>query len=139
MNYLSRIIVVSVVLISCLSSVCLAGNFPSQAVKAAEKFTQLLDNKEYRSAYSASSALLKMVDTEPEWVKERELSGLLLGTVQDRKLVSIHARDTYPGLPDDEYLVIYFEARTQRKAKAAEVLLVSLAGEAWQVCSYHLK
>ncbi|WP_321368093.1 DUF4019 domain-containing protein [uncultured Desulfuromusa sp.] len=139
MNHLLRIAILSVVFLSLSGPVCLAGNFPSQAVIAAEKFTRLLDNKEYRLAYSAGSELLKTIDAEPEWVRERELSDLLLGTVQNRKLVSIRARDTYPGLPDDEYLVIYFEARTERKEKAAEVLLVNLSGDSWQVCSYRLK
>jgi hypothetical protein len=139
MSHLSRIIILSVILLSLFSSVCFSSNFPAQAISAAEQFTELLDRKDYGSAYKASSDLLKMMDEKSDWIKERELSGLLLGAVQERKLVSIRARDAYPGLPDDEYLVIYFEARTERKEKAAEVLLVNLAGEVWQVCSYRLK
>lgn len=139
MYHLSRIILLSVILLSLFSSVCLSSTFPSQAISAAEQFTELLDRKDYDSAYKVSSDLLKMIDAKSDWIKERALYGLLLGAVQERKLVSIRARDAYPGLPDDEYLVIYFEARTERKEKAAEVLLVNLAGEVWQVCSYRLK
>jgi len=138
MNHISRIFI-SIIFLSVFSSFCFASNFPVQAISAAEQFTRLLDKKDYNSAYKGSSDLLKMIDAESEWIKERRLSDHLLGTVQERKLVSIRARDTYPGLPDDEYLVIYFEARTERKEKAAEVLLVNLAGDVWQVCSYRLK
>jgi len=139
MNHLLRIFIFSAILLSLFSSTCFADNFPTQAISAAEQFISLIDKKDYDSAYKVSSDLLKMIDAESEWIKERELSVLLLGTVQERKLVSIQARDSYPSLPDDEYLLIYFEARTERKEKAAEVLLVNLAGDAWQVCSYLLK
>lgn len=139
MNHFPRIVILFAVFLSLFGSVCLADNFPAQAISAAEQFTRLVDKKDYDSAYKAGSDLLQMVDAESEWIKERELSALLLGNVQERKLVSIRARDAYPGLPDGEYLLIYFEARTERKEKAAEVLLVNLTGGVWRVCSYHLK
>ena len=139
MNHLLRTFILAAIFLSILSSTCLADNFPTQAITAAEQFISLIDKKDYDSAYKVSSDLLKMIDTESEWIKERKLSVLLLGAVQERKLVSIRARETYPGLPDDEYLLIYFEARTERKEKAAEVLLVNLAGDVWRVCSYRMK
>jgi hypothetical protein len=139
MNHISRIFILSAILLSLFGSICLADNFPTQAISAAEQFTRLVDKKDYDSAYQASSDLLKMVDAESGWIKERELSARLLGSVQERKLVSIRARDTYPGLPDGDYLLIYFEARTERKEKAAEVLLVNLTDDVWRVCSYRLK
>jgi hypothetical protein len=49
------------------------------------------------------------------------------------------ARSSYLGLPDGDYLIIYYEARTERKAKAAEVLLLSRNADLWSVCSYRLK
>ncbi len=137
-NQFRSIFIVTVVLIL-INSICLASNFPSQAIIAAEQFIAQLDNHKYLAAYKDASDLLHLSISEPDWLEKRERSGLLLGAVQGRKLVSIRARDTYPGFPDGDYLVVYFEAQTQRKQKAAEVVLVKLIANSWQVCSYRLK
>lgn len=120
-------------------SICSANFSSSQALSKAEQFVSLVDGGEYRTAYLSSSELLRLSTPEDEWIVERRLSERLLGHVLERKLVSLKARDTYPGLPDGDYLVVYFEAQTEFKVKAAEVLLLCKSADRWEVCSYRLK
>ncbi len=136
---LFRVVVLSVFLASLSFSVCSAGSFPSQAIVVAEQFTVFLDKQDYSTAYNNGSEILRVLHAKSDWIKKRERSDILLGSVQERKLASIRARNSYPGLPDGDYLVVYYEAQTQHKQKAAEVLLVKLVGDSWQVCSYRLE
>lgn len=127
------------VALSLSCSICSGDLFPSQAVTQAEQFVLLIDNRDYQSAYKTGSEFLRLLTSERDWTVERRNSEKLLGRILERKLISLKARGTYPGLPDGDYLIVYYEARTEKKAKAAEVLLLGHSGEHWQVCSYQLK
>ena len=126
--------------ITCLSaSTTTASLFPSDAIQEAERFVSLIDNQEYQTAYQATSNLLRLTTTEDEWIDNREVSAALLGEVLERELVSVKERDHYPGLPDGDYLIVYFEARTELKKAAAEVLLLTKDVHQWAICKYRLK
>lgn len=128
-----------VIIFSLSSSISIANLFPSQAISKAEQFISLIDKQDYQAAYLSGSELLKLYFTENEWIIDRARSDKLLGHVLKRKLVTVKARDTYPGLPDGQYMVVYYESQTKLKAKAAEVLLVARNFDRWEVCSYRLK
>ncbi len=136
---LCRSVVFAIVLVCLLVSTGLASNFPSQAIVAAEKFAGFIDKEKYDTAYDSASDFFQITLSKEEWIKKRQQTNFLVGSVQERKLVSVRSRTEYPRLPDGEYLVVYFEARTEYKEKAAEVMLVKLDGDSWQVCSYRLK
>ena len=120
-------------------SICSANLFSSEAIHQAEQFSSLIDNGDYQAAYQSSSVLLHISLSEQEWNIERDRTEKLLGRVLERKLVSIKSRDSYPGLPDGNYLIVYYEAKTERKSKAAEVLLLSRYANRWEVCGYKMR
>ena len=128
-----------VIIFSLSSSISVANLFPSQAISKAEQFISLIDKQEYQTAYLSSSELLRLSFPENEWIVDRTHSDKLLGHVLKRKLVTVKVRATYPGLPDGQYMVVYYEVQTKLKAKAAEVLLVARNVDRWEVCSYRLK
>ena len=45
MNHLLRTFILAAIFLSLLSSTCLADNFPTQAITAAEQFISLIDKK----------------------------------------------------------------------------------------------
>jgi hypothetical protein len=136
---MKRLSLLVIFIISLSVSICSANIFPSQAIQQAEQFTSLIDNRNYHDAYQSSSDLLRLSTIESEWIFERGRSDKLVGHVLERKLVAVKARDSYPSLPDGDYLIVYYEARTEHKAKAAEVLLLSKNADRWAVCGYRLK
>ena len=111
----------------------------SAALSTAETFVTTIDNGDYTTAYAQASSSLK-IQTEPQqWIKEQKVVIQLLGHVNHRKLMSIRARDSYPGLPDGNYLLVCYQAQTEHKDKAVEVLLLQEQGGQWQVCRYTIK
>ena len=135
---MKRLLLFAILLVlSC--SICSANTFSAQAISTTEQFVSMVDKREYHTAYKNSSELLRLLSSEDEWFAERRRSESLLGSVLNRKLISVKSQDTYPGLPDGNYLVVYYEVQTMLKAKAAEVLLLKKSSNLWEVCTYRLK
>jgi Protein of unknown function (DUF4019) len=128
-------------LIACfllLAAASLASTQQNQAVEAALAFSAILDEQSFEAAYWSGSELLRQANDEQEWIDKTERSRDLLGNVLQRQLKVVRPVETYPGLPDDDYVIVYFEARTERKEKAAEVFLIHQVNGTLQVCSYSI-
>ncbi len=138
MVILFRIILTSTILLV-FGSFSFASNFPSQAIVAAEQFVELIDDNDFAVAYESASELMHLSHSEADWVARVKLSALLVGSVKERKLVSVLVRESYPRFPDGEYLLVYFESQREHKQKATEVVLVQAVAGKWQVCTYRLK
>lgn len=117
----------------------LASDQQDQAVAAAKTFSSIIDDGNVQAAYWSGSELLRAANDEQEWINRTERTLLLLGKVEQRTLKAVRSVNTYPGLPDDDYVIVYFEARTTRKTKAAEVLLIHQESGMFQVCSYSIR
>ena len=135
----SKAVIVALCLSFLLSFTCFAETFSSQAISIAETFSATIDDKNYQAAYQSGSKLLHLTSTENQWISEIGRTREVLGTALQRKLKAVKSIATYPGLPDGEYMLVYFETKMEHKEKAAEVLLVAQIDGAWKVCSYHLK
>jgi len=131
-----------IILIACallLGTASLASGPESQAVETALNFSSIIDEQNFTAAYWSGSALLRLANDEQEWTRQAERAQVLLGPVLQRQLRVVRSVETYPGLPDDHYTMIYFEARTARKEKAAEVFLIHQDGAIFSVCSYSIR
>lgn len=132
----------SMILIGLLLSVSTsisAKLLPSTAITTAERFVVMLDNNHDRQAYEQTSALLQLQTQADTWIHEQRMTSKMLGNILNRRLFTVKARETYPGLPDGNYLIVAFEAETQHKAKAIEVLLLKEESSDWQVCKYSIR
>jgi len=123
MKHLVSLIIISVL----FSSLSLAGDFESEALQQAEQFVSQIDNQDYHTAYNATSELFQLSSSEKKWIDGRKITEKILGPIYDRRLVSMKARESYPGLPDGDYMIVYYEARTERKTKATEILLAIIS------------
>ena len=118
---------------------CLAVTFPNAAVQAAETFVKNLDSQNYEIAYQETSHILKTVQNEELWLDKVEATRKLMGTTLKRTLKSIKITETYSGLPDGDYILVYFENQMEFKKKASEVVLIKNEDGAWRICHYSLK
>jgi len=131
-----------IILIACalmLGTASLASEPPSQAVETALTFSSIIDEQNFAAAFWSGSELLRLANDEQEWIRQTERAQILLGPVLQRQLRVVRSVESYPGLPDDHYTMIYFEARTTRKEKAAEVFLIHQDGAGFSVCSYSIR
>ncbi len=117
-----------------------ADTFPdAQAIATAEAFVTTIDNDSYQAAYMSGSELLRLATDENDWIESTELSRKMFGPVLERNIKAARTVTNYPGLPDGNYLLIYYEVRAERKKKAAEMVLVEQTNTAWAVCFYSIR
>jgi len=121
------------------TSVSLADTFPAQAIAIAETFATTIDSRSYQAAYMSGAELLRLANDEQSWIDKTERKQIVLGKVLQRTLKSVRAVTSPSDFPDGDYLWVYFDARTERKVKAAEVILVEQRDSAWAVCSYSIR
>ncbi len=130
---------IPVFLLCCLTSVATAELFSSAALLSAESFISSIDKSDFSTAYDSASTVLQLQSPQDQWVREQGLSFQLLGKAQERQLKTVRARDSYPGLPDGNYLIVCYQTRTEYKDEAIEVLLLREQGPLWQVCKYSIR
>ncbi len=118
---------------------CLAVSFPNAAVQAAETFVKILDSQNYEIAYQETSLIFKTVQNEDLWLQKAEATRKLMGNTLKRTLKSIKITETYSGLPDGDYILVYFENQMEFKKKASEVVLLKNEDGSWNICHYSLK
>lgn len=111
----------------------------ADAVTAAERFARMIDSGNSSAAYSQASPLLRLAQSEQEFAADIERTHLLLGPVQQRQLTALRSIGIYPRLPDGDYLIVQFEARTLHKNKAAEVIILRREDSAWLVADYSIR
>lgn len=135
-----KLIVILVMLASfSYGSVVQAEFFSSAALLQAEAFVAVIDKGDYLSAYASGLPFIRFQARQDEWIADQEMAVEFLGKVIDRQLMTVRSRDSYPGLPDGNYLVVSYESRTEHKVKAIEVLLLSQQNQGWQVCRYSVR
>lgn len=123
----------------CLGSIASAELFPSEALLSAEAFVVAIDKNDYRSAYANASPILRLSFKQDTWIEQQSLSFQLLGKALKRQLMTVRSRESYPGLPDGNYLIVSYQTQTEYKSGAIEVLLLKEQDEGWQVCKYSIR
>ena len=121
------------------TSTSLANTVPEQVIAIAETFATTIDSENYQAAYMSGSELLRLANDEQIWIDRIERNQAMLGKVLQRTLKTIRAVTSPADFPDGDYLWVSFAARTEHKAKAAEVILVEQRGGIWAVCSYSIR
>jgi Protein of unknown function (DUF4019) len=136
---LKRIVTLVLFICICFSSSVSAELFSSEALLSAEAFVVEIDKNDYRSAYANAAPILKLISQQDAWVKQQGLSFRLLGKSLKRQLMTVRSRESYPGFPDGNYLIVCYQTQTEYKSKAIEVLLLKEQGQVWQVCKYSIR
>ena len=118
---------------------CLADISDDLAIASAHTFATNIDGGNLQAAYWSGAPLLRLADDAQVWIDRIARTQLVLGKVVERNLTRIRTVTSPPGLPDDDYRIILFAARTEHKAAAAEVILLHQVTGLWQVCSYMIR
>lgn len=109
------------------------------AIATARDFAQIIDSSNYNDAYNQAAQILRLAHSKQEFATDMERNRNLLGPVQQRNLTALRSVGTFPRLPDGDYLIVQFEARTTQKNKAAEVILLQKIDGAWLVADYSIR
>ncbi len=128
-----------VVLGTLLANGFAADTFPQKAIEAAEDFARSIDNEEFQEAYLNSASLLQLLHSEEDWIRSIRPTRDLLGQTLERSIKAVKMTSEYFGLPDGNYVLVYFETKMENKKKAAEIVLMCEENTIWQPCSYSIK
>ena len=109
------------------------------AVAKAREFAGMIDSGKAEAAYTNASELLQLSQDQLTWDNNIKRSQTLLGPVEKRTLVAVRSVQTFPHLPDGDYLIVQFNAQTVHKSQAAEVILMHQEGGDWLVADYSIR
>ena len=109
------------------------------AVAKAREFARMIDSGKAEAAYTNASALLQLSQDQSTWDDGIKRSQTLLGPVVERTLVAVRSVQTFPYLPDGDYLIVQFAAQTTHKSQAAEVILMHQEDNDWLVADYSIR
>ncbi len=140
MNNMRILLLTGILAVGLMCSGGYAGLLPTEALQAATSFCRKIDQAEFDAAYNSASPLLRLAQERGDFTNSVRKSQQLLGAVQQRTLSAVRSVTTFPHLPDGDYLVVQFTARTPLKQEAREVLLLKQEADgSWQVSDYAIR
>ncbi len=110
------------------------------AQDAAKLWLAEVDGDQYGKAWDRAASLFQNEVTREKWeINMIRIRGLL-GSAEKRKLVSATPRQSLPGMPDGDYVVITWSTKFEHKARALELITVTKEkGEQWKVVGYVIR
>jgi len=135
-----RLVVTMALCLFLMAAVAVSAELLSEAaVTKARGFAQIIDSGKTETAYASASGLLQLSHDQLVWEDSITRSHTLLGPVEKRTLVAVRSVQTFPKLPDGDYLIVQFNAQTTHKSSAAEVILLHQEGSDWLVADYSIR
>ena len=111
-----------------------------QAIKAAEKWLNLVDNGEYNKSWESAAPILQNAISKEKW--NDALKGVFspIGSFISRKIISSKYLTSIPGAPNGEYVVIQFSTKFEKKENAIETITpMKVKNGTWKVSGYYIK
>ena len=111
---------------------------PAQA--AAMLWLGTVDSGAFGYAWDDSAEFFQRSVTRAEWEKAAGASRKPLGTVKERKLRSAKPTRKLPGVPDADYVVIYYDTQFEKRPSSVEIITpVKEKDGSWRVAGYYIR
>jgi DNA-binding CsgD family transcriptional regulator len=108
------------------------------ADQIALKWLQLWDRQEWAECWREAGAQVKSAISETGFVAAAHNARELVGPVSSRKLVTVTALDSAPGLAQGDYINVVFRTDFARKKGATETVTLAREGSDWKVIGHHI-
>lgn len=135
-----RVIALFAILATSGRAVFAAAKPEEEAQRSAEQWLALVDSGKYAESWKTAASYFQTAVPQAHW--EHSLGGVRkpLGDLVSRKLKSAHYTKSLPGAPDDEYVVLQFDASFTNKKTAVETVTPMLEKDGtWKVSGYFIK
>lgn len=133
-------ILLSVLMIGGVSLAYSQEGLEAEAVRAADDWLRLLDQKEYRQCWKKSAAFLREQVSEEEWMKGMQSIDQMLGVAENRALRTSSYFRALPNAPIGEYVVIVYDVNLKNGQKAVETVTPMKDPDGqWRVSGYYIK
>ncbi len=120
-----------------LTSVVATASDP-KAINSATTWLKVVDAGNYAESWSQSGPMFQRQLSTQEWEKALTRVRSPLGKTLTRRVKTSSERNSLPGAPDGEYVVVDIETSFQNKKAALETVTVQKSGDQWQVVGYFI-
>jgi hypothetical protein len=111
-----------------------------KAMREAENWLVLVDAGRYGDSWEEADKLLKDAVTKSDFERAVSVARSPLGAVVSRDLASRENRQSLPGAPDGEYVVIQYKTVFENKKSAVETITPKLGSDGrWRVSGYYVR
>ena len=124
----------------CISTNAIASDKEEKAVAAAQAWLALVDEGKYGASWETAAVYFKQTITKDTWEHMLTVVRKPLGRLISRNLAIKTYRQSLPGAPDGEYVVIEFLVSFQNKKSGIETVTPMLDKDGkWRVAGYYIK
>jgi len=110
----------------------------ADTANVAGQWLKLIDDGKYGDSWDYGSQTFKFTIKRDEWIKAEEKLRQPLGRLVSRKLVEQRTAKNPKGLPQGDYMVLYFKSSFSNRPEANElVTMVRESDGKWRVLTYH--
>ena len=106
---------------------------------AAAAWLALVDAGDYGASWTQASTLMQGHVTQAQWQAAASAARDPLGSVVSRRVTSVKATDTLPGVPDGHYAVLTYATTFAHKASATETVTMVEDGDVWKTAGYFIR
>lgn len=115
-------------------------SFEAEAVKAADEWLNLLDQKEYAQCWTNSAKYFREQVSQEQWLEGMNSIGNLVGSVENRTMRSANYFRALPNAPMGEYVVIVYDITLKSGQTAVETVTpMKDPDNLWRVSGYYIK
>lgn len=115
-------------------------NKEKAAAAAAEKWLGLVDKSEYSQSWKEASTNFRDRVSEEKWEQAAQSVRKPLGKLMTRKLANQTYRESLPGAPDAQYVVMQFDTSFANKKSAVETVTAMLDKDGkWRIAGYFIR
>jgi len=125
----------------CLAGYAVAsGAEQVKAIQAAQEWLALVDAGQYGESWETAAVLFKNATAKKQWEQTLAAVRKPLGKLVSRKLKSQTYRESLPGAPDGQYVIIQFATSFENKKSGIETVTPMLDKDGqWRVSGYYIK
>jgi hypothetical protein len=105
---------------------------------AAQNWLGLVDKESYGQSWDQASALMKLTIKKGEWETFLNKMRKPLGSVLNRQVLDQRTAKNPHGLPQGDYMVLFYKTDFSRKSSAYELVTLFLEDGEWRVMTYQV-
>jgi hypothetical protein len=136
---ITYLIFVSMMLVT-VSGVAADPEKEKSAVAAAQKWLAMVDEGKYADSWDEAAEYFKRAVKKEQWEESLLAVREPLGKLVSRELKSQTYKNSLPGAPDGQYVVIQFQSSFENKKSAIETVTPVLDKDGnWRVSGYYIK
>lgn len=108
------------------------------AKTASDLWLTFLDKEKYEESWDNSSTLFRLAMNKDAWKTLMNNTRKSFGNANSRKVLDVRTATKPHGLPEGNYVVMFYKTSFAHKASAYELVTLVLENGKWQVLTYQV-